>query len=188
MHLYIRTSPRSLLSTQYIVLHVHHKLRRICGFSLARIICVLHKVLEFPVITRPCPWTNLALGIDINMRLAGPLLAAALHSLQLSGVIAQTHEQRPLAGLGPDRLSHAWAGGTQGKKPNIVFVLTDDQDLHMQSLDYLPLVKKHLTDQGTFYKRHYCTTAICCPSRVSLWTGKLAHNTNVTDVNPPYGM
>jgi hypothetical protein len=22
---------------------------------------------------------------------------------------------------------------------------------------------------------------------VSLWTGKLAHNTNVTDVNPPYG-
>ncbi|EAQ83082.1 hypothetical protein CHGG_10900 [Chaetomium globosum CBS 148.51] len=57
----------------------------------------------------------------------------------------------------------------------------------MQSLDYLPLIKKHLTDKGTFYKRHYCTTAICCPSRVSLWTGKLAHNTNVTDVNPPHG-
>ncbi|KAK3291894.1 alkaline-phosphatase-like protein [Chaetomium fimeti] len=57
----------------------------------------------------------------------------------------------------------------------------------MQSLDYMPLVKKHLTDKGTFYKRHYCTTAICCPSRVSLWTGKLAHNTNVTDVNPPHG-
>ncbi|KAF7892718.1 uncharacterized protein EAF02_000256 [Botrytis sinoallii] len=35
--------------------------------------------------------------------------------------------------------------------------------------------------------RHYCTTAICCPSRVTLWTGKNAHNTNVTDVAPPYG-
>ncbi|KAL2130068.1 hypothetical protein VTI74DRAFT_6925 [Chaetomium olivicolor] len=57
----------------------------------------------------------------------------------------------------------------------------------MQSLDYLPLIKKHLIDKGTLYKRHYCTTAICCPARVSLWTGKLAHNTNVTDVNPPYG-
>lgn len=74
-----------------------------------------------------------------------------------------------------------------GKKPNIVFILTDDQDLHMQSLDYMPLLRKHLAEEGTLYKRHFCTTAICCPSRVSLWTGKQAHNTNVTDVNPPYG-
>jgi hypothetical protein len=73
------------------------------------------------------------------------------------------------------------------KRPNIVFVLTDDQDLHLQSLDYMPLVKKHLRDKGTFYKRHFCTIAVCCPSRVSLWTGQAAHNTNVTDVNPPYG-
>jgi N-acetylglucosamine-6-sulfatase len=74
-----------------------------------------------------------------------------------------------------------------GKRPNVVFILTDDQDLHMDSLDYMPLVQKHLIDQGTFYKRHFCTIALCCPSRVSLWTGKAAHNTNVTDVNPPYG-
>lgn len=73
------------------------------------------------------------------------------------------------------------------KKPNIVFVLTDDQDLHLQSMDYVPLIKKHLTDKGTSYKRHYCTTSQCCPSRVTLWTGKLAHNTNVTDVLPPWG-
>lgn len=72
-------------------------------------------------------------------------------------------------------------------RPNIVLVLTDDQDLHMQSIDYMPLLKKHVIDQGTFFKRHYCTTAICCPSRVTLWTGKNAHNTNVTDVAPPYG-
>jgi hypothetical protein len=72
-------------------------------------------------------------------------------------------------------------------RPNIVIVLTDDQDLHMNSISYMPLLKKHVIDQGTYYKRHYCTTAICCPSRVSLWTGRNAHNTNVTDVNPPYG-
>lgn len=73
-------------------------------------------------------------------------------------------------------------------KPNFVFIITDDQDLHLSSLDYMPLVQKHLGEQGTFYKRHYCTIAICCPSRVSLLTGKAAHNTNVTDVAPPYGM
>ncbi|RYO97620.1 hypothetical protein DL765_011115 [Monosporascus sp. GIB2] len=73
------------------------------------------------------------------------------------------------------------------KRPNIVFILTDDQDLHLHSLDYMPFVKKHLLNRGTFYKRHFCTIALCCPSRVTLWTGKAAHNTNVTDVKPPYG-
>lgn len=73
-------------------------------------------------------------------------------------------------------------------RPNVVFILTDDQDLHMDSLDYMPLLKKHLIDQGTQYNNHYTTTAICCPARVSLWTGKAAHNTNVTDLQPPYGM
>ncbi|TDZ24828.1 Arylsulfatase [Colletotrichum orbiculare MAFF 240422] len=60
-------------------------------------------------------------------------------------------------------------------------------DLHMNSLDYVPLIKKHPTDQGTLYKKHFCTTAICCPARVSLWTGKAAHNINVTEVFAPYG-
>jgi len=87
-------------------------------------------------------------------------------------VIAAALEQAP---LGPER------------KPNIVFILTDDQDLHIDSLDYMPLLQKYIIKEGTSYKRHYCSTAICCPSRVTLWTGKYAHNTNVTDVFPPYG-
>ncbi|CZR67236.1 related to arylsulfatase [Phialocephala subalpina] len=72
-------------------------------------------------------------------------------------------------------------------RPNIIFLLTDDQDLHLESLNYMPLLKKHLLNEGTFYTKHYCTIALCCPARVTLWTGKAAHNTNVTDVNPPYG-
>ncbi|RSL58160.1 hypothetical protein CEP51_014123 [Fusarium floridanum] len=87
-------------------------------------------------------------------------------------------DQAPLFGSGSEEKS---------TRPNIVFVLTDDQDLHMDSLKFTPLIQKHLIDQGTSYKRHFCTTAVCCPSRASLWTGKLAHNTNVTDLNPPYG-
>ncbi|KAK2764581.1 hypothetical protein FQN54_009276 [Arachnomyces sp. PD_36] len=73
------------------------------------------------------------------------------------------------------------------KQPNVVFILTDDQDAQMGSLSYMPSVKKHLLDQGTQYERHFCTVALCCPSRVSLLTGRAAHNTNVTDVWPPYG-
>ncbi len=77
--------------------------------------------------------------------------------------------------------------GSGRSRANIVFILTDDQDLHMQSLDYMPFVKEHLIDRGTSFRKHFCTTALCCPSRVALWTGKAAHNTNVTDVSAPYG-
>jgi arylsulfatase A-like enzyme len=75
----------------------------------------------------------------------------------------------------------------QSDPPNIVLILTDDQDVRLSSLDYMPLVKKHLIERGTYYDKHYCTTAVCCPARVTLMTGKAAHNTNITDVNPPYG-
>jgi hypothetical protein len=73
------------------------------------------------------------------------------------------------------------------KRPNVVFIMTDDQDAKMNSLDYMPAVQTHLVEKGTHYQKHYCTVAWCCPSRVSLWTGKTAHNTNVTNVEPPYG-
>ncbi|KAK2612612.1 hypothetical protein QQS21_001384 [Conoideocrella luteorostrata] len=72
-------------------------------------------------------------------------------------------------------------------KPNFVFIMTDDQDLHLNSLDYQAAVQKHLARKGTTFKKHFCTVALCCPSRVSLLTGKAAHNTNVTDVKAPWG-
>ncbi|KAH8690578.1 putative arylsulfatase [Talaromyces proteolyticus] len=75
----------------------------------------------------------------------------------------------------------------QKQQPNIVFILTDDQDLQLDSLSYMPLLQKHLQREGTFYENHFVPTALCCPARVTLWTGRYAHNTNVTNVKPPYG-
>ncbi|KAF1983613.1 putative arylsulfatase [Aulographum hederae CBS 113979] len=72
-------------------------------------------------------------------------------------------------------------------RPNFVFIMTDDQDSLMNSLDYQPTIKRRFAEQGTYYNHHFCTVALCCPSRVSLLTGKAAHNTNVTDIYPPYG-
>jgi N-acetylglucosamine-6-sulfatase len=90
-------------------------------------------------------------------------------------------------------------------RPNFVFVITDDQDVHMNSLEYMPEVQEHLIAKGTTFDKHYCTgmlisiqdmylrltraraVAICCPSRVNLWTGQMSHNTNVTNVQPPWG-
>ena len=44
-----------------------------------------------------------------------------------------------------------------------------------------------IVDQGASYNQHYCTVALCCPSRATLWTGQAAHNHNVTNVAPPHG-
>ena len=66
-------------------------------------------------------------------------------------------------------------------------ILTDDQDVHMNSLTYMPFVQKYLMNEGTTFTRHYCTIAVCCPSRATLLTGMAAHNTNVTDILMPYG-
>jgi len=87
-----------------------------------------------------------------------------------------------------ESLASATATATAtAQKPNILVILTDDQDHHMNSVDYMPLLHKHIISQGTRYTNHYCTISVCCPSRVNLWTGRAAHNTNVTDLNPPYG-
>ncbi|GAN03652.1 arylsulfatase [Mucor ambiguus] len=82
---------------------------------------------------------------------------------------------------------NAVEAATDNKKPNIVFIFTDDQDYRMNSLDYMPNVQKYLVEQGTTYKNHYATIAVCCPSRVGLLRGQYAHNTNITDVLPPFG-
>ncbi|GLA28566.1 Arylsulphatase [Aspergillus phoenicis ATCC 13157] len=82
---------------------------------------------------------------------------------------------------------HHVAHHSSSSRPNIVFILVDDQDLQMDSLHYTPRINHHLANQGAFYRNHFVTTALCCPSRVSLWTGKQAHNTNVTEIYPPYG-
>ena len=70
---------------------------------------------------------------------------------------------------------------------NVVVVMSDDQDLLLNSMSAMPNVKRLIGEQGVTYDKHYCTIAWCCPSRVNFLTGKAAHNTNVTSTGPPYG-
>lgn len=75
----------------------------------------------------------------------------------------------------------AWTLADPGtpRRPNILFILTDDQDVHMDSLSYMPYLWKHLIQEGTTFTKHFCTVALCCPARGVLWAGQAAHNTNV---------
>lgn len=79
----------------------------------------------------------------------------------------------------------AWAA--QRQQPNILFVLTDDQDIELGSLDYLDSVTSRISGEGFSFNNHYATVALCCPSRVAMLRGQQAHNTNNTYVSLPGG-
>ncbi|MFN8481601.1 MAG: sulfatase [Anaerolineae bacterium] len=63
--------------------------------------------------------------------------------------------------------------------PNILFILTDDQDVRLDSLDYMPHVKSLLTDKGIDFENFFVTVSLCCPSRSTIQRGQYAHNTQI---------
>lgn len=73
-------------------------------------------------------------------------------------------------------LSAAAAAATAGSRPNIIFFLTDDQDVEMGSLAYMPKAQRLLVEQGATFTRMYAHVPVCCPSRSSLISGQYLHN------------
>jgi len=61
--------------------------------------------------------------------------------------------------------------------PNIVLVLTDD--MTTSDLAWMPITQKLIGDQGATFDQSFVNDPACCPSRVTMLTGKYAHNTGV---------
>jgi N-acetylglucosamine-6-sulfatase len=70
--------------------------------------------------------------------------------------------------------------------PNIVFVLTDD--LSGDLLRFMPNVQK-LAATGATFDDYFVSDSLCCPSRASIFTGLLPHDTGVyTNTRPDGGI
>ena len=73
----------------------------------------------------------------------------------------------------------------RGTRPNIVFILTDDQRWDMLSCLGHPFVKTphldRLRREGVLFSNAVVTTSLCSPSRASFLTGTYAHTNGVTD-------
>src|SRR5579871_6514166 len=65
------------------------------------------------------------------------------------------------------------------KRPNIIFILTDDQNLDFNTLNVMPNVRNLIYDQGINITNSYTSVGVCCPSRSSILTGLYPHNTHV---------
>jgi arylsulfatase A-like enzyme len=70
-------------------------------------------------------------------------------------------------------------------KPNIVLILTDDEDVAIHQ--FMPKTKRLLHDEGTTFTNFIISYPWCCPSRTSILRGQYAHNTQVVGNEPPYG-
>ena len=96
------------------------------------------------------------------------------------------------------------AAAKQGKRtaaaakprPNFVLIQTDDQTLDQlyasiapagTPIYAMPNTLSLIADRGVTFTRYYVPYPLCCPSRVSLLTGRYSHNNNVRGNNNPNG-
>ncbi len=107
-------------------------------------------------------------------------------ALFTSGFLASTL----LVSLATSKPEGAVAAPPEEARPNIIFVLTDDQ--RYDELGVLnPILETPNMDriarEGTLFANAFVTTALCSPSRASILTGQYMHNHGVVDNNsaPP---
>lgn len=74
-------------------------------------------------------------------------------------------------------------------RPNILVLVTDDQRADCLGCTGHPLLKTpnidRLATEGVLFRNAFVTTSICCISRASIITGRLARNHRVPDFNTP---
>jgi arylsulfatase A-like enzyme len=70
-------------------------------------------------------------------------------------------------------------------QPNIVFIMTDDQDV--STIEYMPRVQELLADEGVTFNNSFVTTSTCCPSNVTALTGQYTFHHGVLNNLPPTG-
>jgi len=79
-----------------------------------------------------------------------------------------------------------WGPDPQPLRPNILFILTDDQRWdttggthRLTGADVMPRTRAELAAQGVEFTEAFMPTPLCCPSRSSILCGQYAHRTGV---------
>jgi N-acetylglucosamine-6-sulfatase len=81
--------------------------------------------------------------------------------------------------------SSARSMAAAAERPNIVFVLTDDQFPGTENA--MPALKNNVISQGVKFTNMTSTFPLCCPSRATIQRGQYAHNTHIYGNSLPLG-
>jgi N-acetylglucosamine-6-sulfatase len=78
------------------------------------------------------------------------------------------------------------AAGASSRRPNIIFILTDDLSSNLITPQITPHIIQ-LEHEGETFTNYYVADSLCCPSRATIFTGLFPHDTKVTTNLPPNG-
>lgn len=93
-----------------------------------------------------------------------------------------------VAGLGP-RMASLANPSQKGQKPNLLFLLTDDQRWDSLGCMGNPIIQTPHVDslarEGVLFNNHFVTTAICCSSRATIFSGRYAGSMDLHRFDKP---
>src|SRR5689334_4913613 len=75
----------------------------------------------------------------------------------------------------------------KSNRPNILFILTDDLDGDLGTIQYMPNLQDLITGKGLSLNDYFISQPLCCPSRSTLLRGQYTHNHGVYRNDMPNG-
>lgn len=123
-----------------------------------------------------------------------PTPRRALHELpQVDAAVVAACAGRPAAPAATKaRATTTAAAPAADGLPNIVYILADDMSFDLMTREQgileaaMPNLARMIAE-GTSFDRYFVTESLCCPSRASILTGKMPHNSGVLTNTPPDG-
>lgn len=121
----------------------------------------------------------------INWLLALSILALVLNSC--GGVQTPAAPSEPAqVGVIPTPLADVTVQPMENR-PNILFIMVDDLEVVLGTMDYMPYLRSEMIEQGLYFDDFIVTTPVCCPARATFLRGQYVHNHGVLMNEAPAG-